>query len=245
MENGDPQNDARERILGRREKVAPEFDGMHRELLDRTIDDIDRPFQFIGRCALLGAKLHLDPRFEALSLLNASLELVISGLHASRQRAHHSALALLRVAVESACVAVHIALEPGAHGQYLGGRSYKSPRAVTFAKARLHRVGELWGGLSRAATHPNPVTFGPVADEQGRFSVTMGTTTATPERDRVSLLIVSLAALSAFRAAELVFLEREPSVAPFLRVAGTRFACNEIAEKLLKDRYQELDAARP
>lgn len=230
----------REFVFNRREDAQAEFDTLHQEAIETVVADIGRTHAVLILSVTQGSRLYPGCRFDGFALLNAALESLVSNLHLSRQRAGIDALALLRVAVESACVAVHIVNDSGAYLQYLDGvKKYQTGRAISFAKTQIARVGEFWGGLSEVAVHPNATTFGPRHSEKGNV-ITVGRLEPNPEQEQLQLLMVSLAALIVFRAAELVLFEREDDEFFPLRLCGTDWCVSEIADGVLETRYLQL-----
>jgi hypothetical protein len=238
-------NCVRQFVFDRRIRTQSEFDELHQEDIENVVADIGRTYSVFNLIILKsnGQFSQLELYFDKLSLLNEGLSLLVSGLGLVRQRARLEAMALLRVAVEAACVAVHIAFDSDAYARYSGqiAKRYDSGAAITFAKPHIHRVGEFWGGLSRAIVHPNRIGFGPRIANDGALSINIGESSADSTQDLLSLAMVSIASLMVFRAAELALFEPDLSQPDMLRLVGNNLRTWPTADRLLKDRFDRLD----
>lgn len=234
-------------VFGQREKARSEFDSLHGSSINTLVADIGRTYAVLVLSVTEGAELFPGCRFDGFSLLNSALQSLVSSLQLIRQRARVDAFALLRVAVESACVAVHVVLDAHAYSEYVGGsdQKYDATRAISFANAHIYRVGKFWGALSQTAIHPNARAFGPHPTSDRGLGITVGAPAPSLEQERVSLLVISIAALIVFRAAELVLFARDPDRPEILRLCGTNWTVSEIGNSVLEKRFQELSATVP
>ncbi len=143
-----------------REKTACEFDKANPATLDDTLRNLNGILAFELFAVLNGSKLGTGVRFDVFALSSKSLDVLVSALHMARQRAPLENMALLRVALETACTALHIYKDAEAYNRYRAGK-YDSPKAITPAKKYIPHVGALYGAFTKACIHPNQIAFGP------------------------------------------------------------------------------------
>jgi hypothetical protein len=231
-------------VFDRRVQVQSEFDSLHQENINGVVADIGRTYSLFVMGMLNGDRLpQPGSRYDGFALLNEGLSLLVSGLNLARQRARIDAMAVLRVAVEAACVAIHIVCDSDAYEQYAGrtGKKYDSGKAISFAKPHVHRVGEFWGALSHAAIHPNRIIFGPRVADDGSHSISIGMPSANPEQDAFSLTMVSIASLMVFRAAEIALFEPDPLHPGMLQFVGTNLSTWPSGDRVLQERFTQMD----
>jgi hypothetical protein len=165
-----------------REITAASFDDANEDALSVTLRDIElvkTPLRFV----ILKSDLpDSHPWFHAIALFNRAWETLVSSVHLARHRVPIDAFALLRVAVETAAVAVHITTNPVAFESYVGltPKKYKSPKAITAVRSLIPRLPEVWGAFSQAAIHTNVRSFGPSRDVDGNEVIHMFSRKADP-----------------------------------------------------------------
>jgi len=237
-------NAIRDYIFKQREEARNVFDEQHRSLIDEAVAEIGRPYSFLVTAVIEGADLRPGPRFDGFALVKSALESLVSSLQLSRDGAQLDALALLRVAVEACCVAVHIIESPEAYERYAGRRSrpYDSNRAISFSKKRIHRVEKFWSILSNAAIHPSRRFYGPQPLDDGSLSVRFGPIVLNSRDCELLMLILSIAALIVQRACEVVLLVDDNQRDGWLRLVGTNFIATAHGNTFLKRKFDELDA---
>lgn len=226
--------------------IRAEFDKAYEAELADVIGSLNQPL-FTLLMAGLQSKLGEDSaRFHALAVLKAGVEAVVSGLELIRQAATTNGLALLRIAVESASVAMWIAADSKAFSEYLRPqRKFSSTKAIGFTRDKLPELGEFYGVLSQTTVHPNVIGFGPRADSAGDGqTITLLRRELDPIRDRMALRASSVAAAMLLRAAELIFLVDDPEHPGWLRLPGSGFTVTASAAGLLDRRYREFKAGR-
>ncbi len=233
----------RELVFGDRIRVQSDFDATHQAAIEVVVADIQRSYSTLVMVTMNDANLFPGARYDSLSLLNEALRFLVSSLHLVRQGACVDALALLRVAVEAACVSVHVVLEANAYADYVGnsGKSYDSSRAISFAKSHIHRVGELWGALSQAAIHPNRRAFGLRIEPGGTASIGIGRQKPGPRQDVVTLTLISIAAAMVLQAVESALFEPDPGNRTVLQLVGTNMKMLATADRLLRKRFRNLE----
>ena len=203
-----PDLSVRAYALVGRERTTRDFDDANAALLNHTLDDIGKVLSFKYMCILQGCDLGTEARFHSFALTKTSLDVLVSALHMARHRAGVETFALLRVALEAACTAHHIAKDETAYRQYLAGQ-YKSTRSITSTKTVIPCVGEVWGAFSRACVHTNSCVFGPRydLDTDGAVAAEVRFDNSrirppTPRQDAVLLTAVSLVAMILLRILE-------------------------------------------
>lgn len=112
----DPLHDL---VFGDRAAAQADFDARYKTELDNVVADIGHSFSVLVLTTIKGKELLPGPRYDAFALLNEAVNFLVSSLHLARQGTHVEALALLRVAVEAACVAIHLVLDADAHARYV------------------------------------------------------------------------------------------------------------------------------
>lgn len=235
----DPINDS---VLGERAITATSFDSVNEKALAASLGDIERIRVTLTFAVCESDPTSFDPWYEAVALLNRAQEMLVSSVCLARHRVLGDAFVLLRVAVESAAVAVHVSRDRAAFERYMepSGRKYRASHSIGAVRSLIPRLPEVWGALSQAAIHPNSRTFGPSCEEGGDNRVIhLSGRSADPFRDRLSLRGVSLAAALVFRAAELVLFDESTTDLEWLQLPGSSMRAMAAAERLVERRYQE------
>jgi hypothetical protein len=171
--------------------------------------------------------INTQGQFQAFSVIKRVLDILVSAIQMARQRAAIETLILLRVALEASSTALHISRDQDAYQKYMIGK-YDSPKAITFAKAVVPVIGEIYGHLSKAAVHTNQPAYGPHAkqDENGDITETLLFEFAVrehlPIQDAILLSFISLVAVVVLKMTELIMLEEDESIQGWLRLPGTR-----------------------
>lgn len=224
-----------------REITAASFDDANENALSDTLGDIEFVRATLTFAVLKSEPADFDPWLHAIALFNRARETLVSSVHLARHRVPADAFALLRVAVETAAVAVHVTRDPAAFESYVGlsGKTYAATRAITPVRSLIPRLPEVWGALSQAAVHTNVRAFGPSLDADGSPVVHLFSREADPLQDRQSLRGVSLAAALVFRAVELVLFDESTNMPGWLKLHGSSMHATPTAEKLVERRYQE------
>jgi hypothetical protein len=224
-----------------REITAASFDDANEDALAVTLSDIAFVTTTLTLATLKSEPPDFDPWFHAVALLNRARETLVSSVHLARHRAPVDAFALLRVAVETAAVAVHITRDPVSFESYVGRsrKKYAATQAITPVRSLIPRLPEVWGSLSQAAIHANVSAFGPSRDADGHRVVDLFSRKADPLQDRQSLRGVSLAAALVFRAAELALFDESSNKPGWLKLHGSAMHATATAEKLVERRYQD------
>jgi len=232
-------------VTQEREITAASFDGLNEDALSVTLGDIELVKATLTLAVLKSEPMDFDPWFHAIALFNRAWETLVSSIHLARHRVPVDAFALLRVAVETAAVAVHITRDPVAFESYLGrsGKKYKATQAITPVQSLIPRLPEVWGALSEAAIHMNVRTFGPGRDADGSPVINLFSRAADPRQDKQSLCGVSLAAALVLRAVELVLFEESSQMPGWLKLSGSSMHAIPTAERLVERRYQEFTSA--
>ncbi len=239
----DPINDS---LIDKREIIATSFDRANKKALAVSLGDIEFIRVALTLSVLKSDPRPLDPWYNALSLINRAFETLVSSVYLARHRVPTDAFALLRVAVESAAVAVHVSTDRVAFEQYVepSGKKYKASKAIPAVRSLIPLLPEVWGALSQTAIHPNVHTFGPSYEEGGgNRKIRISFPKADPLQDRLSLHGVSLAAALVFRAAELVLFEKSSTEPGWLQLPGGSMLATATAERLVERRYQEFKEA--
>ncbi len=239
-------------VTREREITAASFDDANGDALSVTLGDIEFVKTTLTIAALKSEPAKPDPWLHAIALLNRSRETLVSSFYLARHRVPLDAFAILRVAVETAAVAVHITRDPAAFESYAGlsGKKYTATQAITPVRSLIPELPEVWGALSQAAIHTNVRAFGPSPDADGSPVVHLFSRAADPLRDRQSLRGISLAAALVFRAAELVLFDESTYTPGWLRLPGSSMHATPTAKKLVERRYQDFtsgehEAAQP
>jgi hypothetical protein len=211
-----------------REKTACEFDKENSAALDDTIGNLNKILTFQTLAILKGCNLGTGVRFDVFALSRRSLDVLVSAVHMARQRAHLETIALLRVALETVCTALHIYKDAEAYNHYRAG-SYNSTKAISPAKTYIPLVGELYGAFSAACIHPNQRIFGPrwEVDTDGTharvISIRYGVRSEERGQDKYTLNLVSLVALIQLKTLEITLTQEAPDAPePWRSLVGTR-----------------------
>ena len=224
-----------------REITAASFDNANEDALSATLSDIEFVKTTLTFATLKSEPSDFDPWFHAVALFNRARETLVSSVHLARHRVPVDAFALLRVALETAAVAVHITSDPVAFESYVGlsRKKYAATKAITLVRSLIPRLPEVWGSFSQAAIHTNVRVFGPSRDADGNRVVHLFSPKADPVQDRQSLRAVSLAAALVFRAVELVLFDESSNKPGWLKLPGSSMHATATAKNLVERRYQE------
>ena len=224
-----------------REETATSFDEANDQALSTTLGDIELLRATLTFATLKSEPPDFDPWFHAVALLNRARETLLSSVYLARHRVPGDAFALLRVAVETAAVAVHITQDPVAFNSYVGlsGKKYAASNAIAAVRSLIPQLPEVWGSLSDAAIHTNVHAFGPTRDAGGDRVIHLFRQKTDPWQDRQSLRCVSLAAALVFRAAELALFDAHANEPGWLELPGGSMRATATAERLVERRYQE------
>jgi hypothetical protein len=134
-------------VIREREVIAALFDRVNEESLSVSLGDIEFVRTTLIMAALKSKPSTLDPWFHGVALLNRARETLVSSVHLLRHHVWCDAFALLRVAVETAAVAVHVSTDSIAFERYVGisGKTYDVPKAIGAVRLLTHgyrRYGE-------------------------------------------------------------------------------------------------------
>ena len=235
-------------VVGR-EHTASEFDQAHAAQLDQSLSDLQKVLSLKYILILKGCDLGTGARFQAFALTKTALDVLVSALQMTRQRAGIEAVALLRVALEAACTSHHIVRDENAYKQYLAGR-YGSTRAITHMKADIPCIGEIWGAFSSAGVHTLFRTFGPRNRVDGDGTVAaevrldnFGARPSTPQEDALLLTAVSLVAMILLRILECNCTEDGPDELGGRQILGTGHRYFHDTDKRIAHYYESLVAA--
>jgi len=136
--------------------IRSAFDQSYEAELAAAIGNMDQPLFTLVMAGFQGEIGTGGARFHALALLKGAVETLASSLELIRQAATVDGLALLRIAIEAAAVAVWIAADDEAFAKYSQrDRKFESTRAITCVREKLPELPEFWGALSQATIHPN------------------------------------------------------------------------------------------
>jgi len=193
-----------------RTRTVRDFEEKNQRMISSTIAEMGRMYALRTYCLLKGYDFTSGHNIELLSLLLNSEDISVSAFHMAKQRAAIETGALLRIALESATTSLHIARDAKAMAAYLE-RRYKSTASISFAKKHIPVVPQLWGALSNAAVHTNPITFGPERHLSSPDEITRTVTVnydirpGNQQSDSLLLHMVSLVSLVAYKVFEIVF----------------------------------------
>ncbi len=231
-------------IMERGVAIRADFDKAYEAELGEVSRSLNQPLFTLMMAGFEGDVGEDSARFHALALLNTAVETVVSGLELIRQAATANGLALLRIAIESAAVAMWIAADSKAFSEYSrSGRKFASTRAIPFVRENLPELPEFWGELSKTTVHPNVIVFGPRRDSAADGqTITFLRRELDLTRDRRALRASSVAAAMLLRVAELTFLVDDPERPGWLRLPDSRFTVTATAARLLDRRYCEFKA---
>ncbi|NIA08142.1 MAG: hypothetical protein GWP14_11005 [Actinobacteria bacterium] len=234
-------------VMSEREIIATSFDRANEKALAVSLGDIELirvtlTFTVVKSDPTTSDSTTFDQWYHAIALLNRVRETLVSSVHLARHRVFGDTFVLLRVAVESAAVAVHVSRDRVAFERYMepSAKKYKASHAIGAVRSLIPRLPEVWGALSQAAIHPNVHTFGPNLEEgSGNPVIHISGRNADPFQDRLSLRGVSLAAALVFRATELVLFDESSTEPGWLQLPGDAMRATATAECLVERRYQE------
>jgi hypothetical protein len=209
-----------------RDDTAKDFDVKNKTQLSATLSQLQQLLT-IKLIAASEGGVNTQAQFQAFSVIKRVLDLLVSAIQMARQRATIEALILLRVALEASSTAIQISRDQDAYKKYMIGK-YNSPRAITFAKALVPAIGEVYGHLSKAAVHTYQPAYGPCTelDESGDLSETLSfefiIREHLPIQDSILLSFISLVAVIVLKITELILLEKDESLKGWLKLPGTR-----------------------
>lgn len=233
-------------VISAREMTATSFDRANEEAVSVSLGDIEIVRYTLIQAALKSEPKTLDPWFHGVALLNRAQETLVSSIYLARHRMCGDAFSLLRVAVETAAVAVHVTTDRVAFERYVGtsGKTYDAPKAIGVVRSLMPRLPEVWGTLSQAAIHPNVRTFGPSA-EGGHRVIHIPRRDVDTTQDRLSLRGVSLVAALVLQAAELVLFEEISTQPGWLQLRGSSMRATATAGRLVEKRYRQFTSREP
>jgi hypothetical protein len=227
--------------------TTKDFDLKNKAQLHTTLSQL----QQLLVIKLVGAAeggIRTDAQLQAFSVIKKVLDILVSAIQMARQRGAIEVFTLLRVALEASSTALHITHDQDAYQQYLIGK-YNSPKAITFAKAHVPVIGEIYGHLSKAAIHINQPAYGPrrELDENGDLLETLlfefTIKEHLPIQDSLLLSFISLVAVIVLKITELVLLEDDESLEGWLRLPGTRMKYISNSDARIAKFLDEIQAA--
>jgi hypothetical protein len=218
-------------VFGSRERTTKAFDADNADLLNEAIGSIGK---ILGTQVILfahGAHV-VGLRFDAFALVRTALDTLVSALHLARQRAFIEAACLVRSALESGCTALHISQDPDAYENFLK-HTYHSTKSISAVKKEIPVLGEIWGALSQIAVHVSRRGHGPKWERDetsGDWAATVDfdfqARPAVPEKDHMSLLLISLAAEIVAKIQELSLFDEDPANPGWRRAPGIPLICS-------------------
>ena len=137
--------------IAMRETTAREFDAANSAEVAETLQELQKIRAVLFFDGSMGCDLGVHVRFDAFALAEKALNVLVSAFQMARQRAQIETMALLRVALEAACTALHIVKDPNAYADYTCGEN-KSTKAITSAKLVIPLAGTLW---APSVTYPS------------------------------------------------------------------------------------------
>jgi hypothetical protein len=227
-----------------RDRTTKAFDHENPALLAEAIASIGRILSLKVIMLAKGAHL-LGLRFDVFALLRTALDTLVSALHLARQRAHIEVACLVRSSLESACTALHISKDAKAYESFLR-QTYHSTKSIHAAKKEIPLVGEIWGALSQVAVHVNRQGHGPKFERGESRGEWVGTVdldfqarAAEPDRDRMSLVLISLAAEIVARSQELSLLDEDSAHPGWRRLPGTSTILYSATNARIDERHRQ------
>ena len=205
--------DIEEYIFGIRNRTIEKFDLENKSALSDAQKEIYRALFPLMSWIVTQERMPSNKSFHAYVLINKALNIIVSSLHLIRQRSTIEPLVLLRVALESACTAIHIYHEDQAYSDYQE-QKYKSSNAVTYSKRYFKDIGKIWGDLSNKVVHINSSMFGPkvkindeatyIQESSIKFDVIEE---AAPNLDKMMLTYLCLISTILQKFVEIIFME--------------------------------------
>jgi len=240
-----------EYAIAARERTVRDFDVINSEQIKEVTKDFQKVLTLVLYSLLRGADIGAEARFDAFAVSKTSFDVLVSAFHMVRQRAGLESLALLRVALESACTALHTHREPCAH-QALRSGGYKSTSAISYGKRHVPLVGELYGALSSSSIHVNYLTFGPrweaTADGETTKSININygvRPASTSTQDAMLLTLTSLVTMILLKVIEMILTEDAEGHGEWRRLVGTPdvyFHATDHLIELYHDRFKQISA---
>lgn len=231
-----------------RDATVRDFDEKNKAQLDDTLAEINKIFAVKVIVVAKGCDFDLTgPRYDCFALTKSALDVLVSALHMARQRAVPEMFSLLRIAVESAGTALHIANSADAYELYKKAK-YKSTAAVSFAKNAVPILGEIWGAFSNTSVHISRLGFGPRLErhENGHLipSVVLQCDLRKHEQlqDKIALSFVSLVSTIVLKITELTLFHQSPLYEDWLRLAGTEFEYFSNTNERMMQYYEEIQS---
>jgi len=209
-----------------RDDTTKDFDVKNKTQLSITLSQLQQLLA-IKLIAVSEDGINTEGQFQAFSVIKRVLDMLVSAIHMARQRGAIEVFILLRVALEAASTALQISRDQDAYQQYMIGK-YNSPKAITFAKALLPAIGEVYGHLSKMAVHTYQPAYGPrtEVDENGDINEILSFEFTIrkhlPIQDSILLSSISLVAVIVLKITELILLEEDESLKGWLKLPGTR-----------------------
>jgi hypothetical protein len=217
--------------------AAVSFDGAHKSDLKEAEIDIERLTPMFVIMATHFDPSRIDVHLQSLALLARAKDASVSALQLVRHGATPDAMALLRVALESAAVAVQIARDRDAFKRYCRAspKHYQAPKAITAMKELIPKLPEMHGALSQLAVHPNIRSFGPRQDREGTITLHLNGAATSVEQNEIALAAIRLCAVIVFRAFELAFFATDPTRPGWLVAPDGQLKTNELGESLVEE----------
>jgi hypothetical protein len=203
-----------------------DFDAKNASQLQVTLSQLQQ-ILVIKLMAVSEGGIRTQAQFQAFSIIKRVLDILVSAIQMARQRGTIETFILLRVALEASSTALHISRDQDAYEQYMIGK-YDSPKSITFAKAFVPVIGEIYGHLSKAAVHTNQPAYGPQSKQNENGDVTetllfeFVVRDHLPIQDTLLLSFISLLAVVGLKMTELIMLEKDESLEGWLKLPGTR-----------------------
>jgi len=203
-------------VFTSRTQCQEAFDKVNKVQLWNTVGELHHLYMPLVVVLLSNEEPIPLAQHEAGFLFWRALDILVSALHVVRQRAYLEGMALMRMALECGCTALHISQCPTAFDRYLNN-SYESSRgSISYAKGRVARIGEIWGALSKGAVHINRLAHGRLVREpNGEMtqSFALGAREGTPVADQALLDAISMTACIIRALFETVFLDEAQHIA--------------------------------
>jgi len=193
-----------------REDTVKDFDAKNAAQLATTLSQLQQLLAIKLISATEGG-IQTQTQFQAFSIIKRALDILVSAIQMTRQRANIETFILLRVALEASCTALHISRDQDAYKQYMSGK-YSSPKAISFAKAFVPVIGEVYGLFSKAPVHTSQPAYGPSLEENDDGDVTQTllfefeVRDHFPVQDSILLSFDSLVAVVVLKMTELLML---------------------------------------
>ena len=187
------------------------------------------------------SKIGPRPLSFGMALLNRARQALVSSMALARGGAIDDALVLIRVALETSAVAVHVVKQPDALDQFHSppARNYETSAAIRFSKPFVPFLPLVWGRLSNNAVHTNAARFGPEVRSPTQYSIQMVPIRPTEEKLLGTLATIELAGALVLQCTESCFLEPDPEQDGWLRIPGSRAMVTRSQPHRVEKLYKE------